>query len=408
MLQTLADIPHSKARRNELHHRLKHLDRADRLQLLSMTLDDPYPPIRHDVAEAFQRELDWSGGHSGPSGDEIAGFLESIAVGEKPDHELTRAIGLPRQFLPDESMRSRMVACVALEASPTPQRTVERLRPLLAGDNADLRYQTLIAVERLAGDSPETHKAVVEALDDHDPEIVVVATQIAVKYGWADLLPRFIDARARLGGEDRIQATFSVGALIDNSSLTPGALPPEARSDMIAECVDALSHEPHTAAAIKTLARLEATEAADALVEVLGGWFTHPILKVEAAAALVELDHPRGEQHLEKALGSRRKDARGYALRIVGHYRIDRFFSHLVDVATTETYHADTATLALADYGGDETDELLAQIAESHPDDEVRHLAQDALQDPDDRRALEHLPTDFSVDPTTFDATIDR
>ncbi len=402
MVQTLANIPNSQARRNELHHRLPSLNRAQRLQLLCLTLDDPFPPIRQDVAQALKDELQASPGHNGA----LLRFLEATATGRAPAHDVTAALDIPRQSLAHDSERARMAACVALEGSTQPTETADVIRPLLRAESAHLRYQALIAVYRLVPGDRRLYDVVIEAMEDDDPEVAVVATQIAVKNAWTDLLPNFLRARARLEGEDRTQVTFSVGALIENSAMTASDLPPEARTDMIAECVDALTHEPHTAAASKTLARLEATEAEGALVDVTTKWFAHPILKVEAAAALVELGSAEGPKHLQKALNSRRKDARGYALRVVGTHRLPQFFDHLVDVATADVYHADTATLALADFGDERARQVLSQIADSHPQAEVRQLASDAL-----RRGLgdqSDEPLFGTAEPAQFDATVDR
>ena len=407
MLQNISHIPNNQARRNELRHRLDRLDRPSRAQLLGMTLDDPFPMIRHDVAEGFQAELCRVDNGDGPRAEVITRFLEAIASGRSPSHHVTDAMGMPRDHLPHRSMRARITACVALEASVDPGRTMEVIRPLLRAECADLRYQALIAIYRLADDGPVLYDAVVDGLYDDDPEVAVVATQIAVKHGWADLVSEFLDTRGRLAGEDRIQVTFSIGALIDNSDLTAGDLPQVARTDMIAECVAALRYEPHTAAAIKTLARLQATEAVDDLVTVTKKWFAHPILKVEAAAALVDLGNPRGMEFLEKSLRSRRRDARGYALRLVGQKRLQRFFSHLVDVASDDVYHSDTATIALTEFGGPDAREVLSQIAQSHPNPEVRRLAQEGST----TGSLEHHPTSalpdaLVVDPESFDASL--
>lgn len=396
MVQLLNNIPNSRARRAELQYRLKRLERLERIQMLCLALDDPYPPLRHDVAEAFQSELHSRSDDDGSLEENLVEFLHCLVSLREPPTEVLKALTLPRDLVPRDSLRARVAACVALEASPWPERTTDVIRPLLDLDEADLRYQAVIAIHRLLPGSALLHDVVVDALGDEDPEIAVVATQVAVKESWEDLLPAFLHARARLHGEDRIQVTFSVGGLLDNSTLTPADLPREARGDMIIECVDALRHEPHTAAAIKTLARLRATEAADELVGVTKRWFAHPILKVEAAAALVDLDHPRGEEYLERSLSSRRKDARGYALRIIGKRRLERFFPELVRVATGTGYHADTATLALADYDGPEARRLLDELSQSHADAEVRRLA---------GRALLRLP---DIDPASFDATLDR
>ncbi len=407
-MQTLNHIPNNRARRNELHYRLKHLRRADRLQLLCLALDDPYGPIRHDVANALQREMHWSDAHDDPTAEALTRFLEAVASGKAPAHEANAALHIPAELVDFESMRARITACVALEASPRPDETIPVLVELLDAGAADLRYHALIALHRLGPGSSTAHDAVVEALDDPDPEIVVVATQIAVKNGWADLVDRFLAARHRLGGEDRMQVTFSLGALLETSSAGPGDIPADAREDMIAECVDALGHEPYLAAAAKTLARLRATEAADDLVAVTKKWFAHPILKVEAAAALIDLGHPRGEEFIEKSLSARRKDARGYALRVVGSRRLEKYFSHLVDVATANEYHSDTATIALAEFGGEEARRILADLAASHPDPEVRNLAAAAVENRLEQEVIGHAPDRFDVDPASFDATLDR
>lgn len=380
-LQILTHIPNSRARQAELQYRLTQLNRPQRVQMLCLALDDPYPPLRHDVAEALQIELGRGERAVEALDAEVTRLLEAVVSDQVPDASALTTLMVPIELVPRGSMRARMTACVALEASPYPERTADLLLPLLRAENEDLRYQALIATHRLVPDSPRLHEAVLAGLEDPDPEIVVVATQIAVLHGWADLLPQFLHARARLRGEDRVQITFSVGELIDNSSLTAAALPEEARQDIIAECHDALDHEPHTAAAIRTLANLEAQEATDKLAKMAKGWFVHPILKVEAAAALVDLGDLRGQEYLEKALSSRRKDARGYALRIAGDRKLPQYLDHLIEVARSDDYHADTATLALADFGGDRARSVLAELAASHGDAEVRELARTALQE---------------------------
>lgn len=405
MVQLLNDIPNNRARRNELQYRLKHLQRSERIQLLCLALDDPYPPIRHDVAQGLQRELRWSSAGQRPSSQALTRFLEATAAGRAPTHEVTAELEIPRELLSYDSPRARMTACVALEASPRPDETMQILRPLLRSQVADLRYQTLITTHHLAPGSAFLYDTVREALTDDDPEIVVIATQIAVNNGWGDLLEALLQARARLNGEDRLQVTFSVGALLENTGLSPDELPAPARQNMIAECVDALDHEPHTAAAAKTLARLQAREATDELVAITDKWLTHPILKVEAAATLVELGHPRGPDYIEKALKSRRKDARGYALRVVGSHRLEQFFPKLVEVATGDDYHADTATIALADFGGERARRILADLAESHPDEQVRELADSAIAGNLEHELFDTIEPSLQLDSRSFDAT---
>ncbi len=371
MLQLLNDIPNSSARRDELHHRLESLDRADRVQLLCLALDDPYPPIRHDVAEALQQELD----------DVLTRFLEHIAAGVEPPENITTVLNVPRELLPDRSERARIAACVALEASPSPETTLEVIGQLITDESSDLRYQALIAMHHLDPGSSALREAALHALlHDSDSEIVVIASQIAVSNAWADMLPALLEARTRVRGEDRHQVTFSIGELIDASDATAKDLPPEIRRDMIDECIRALRDEPLTAAAARTLANIEAQEATGALHALIDRWFAHPILKVDAAVALLKLGNPRGEKYLSQALGFRRKDARGYALRMVGEHRLKRLFDHLVEVANSQGYHADTATLAIRDFGGERAQSVLANLANSHPDEEIRGLATRGLQ----------------------------
>ncbi len=390
-LQTLNHIPNSDARRQELQHRLRHQDRPARLQLLLLALDDPYPPLRHDVAEAIQVELNHSRGKA-PLDEALLEFLSATAHAEAPEPAITEALAIPRELLHHQSERARVCSCVALEASFQPRETAQRLAPLLQTEVDDLRYQALITTYRLLGDGEQLRQHVVQALDDRDPEIVVIATQIAVKFGWGDLLPHFLHARARLGGEDRTQITFSIGELIDSAGLSPDELPPEAHQDLIAECTHALSHEPHTAAAARTLANLNAQQACDDLAKITKKWLVHPILKVEAAAALVDLGHPTGEAYLAKALRSRRRDDRGYALRVIGQRQLDRFFPDLVDTAISDGYHADTATLALADFGGPRARDILRDLSQHHHQLEVQRLARQALSAPTDHRDLSPHP----------------
>ncbi len=377
-LQTLNHIPNSDARRQELEHRLRNHDRPDRLQLLLLALDDPYPPLRHHVAESLQVEFNHSRGQA-PLDEALLGFLESIALGKAPDSELLEALRFPDDLLSHQSARARICACVALEASYRPGATAERVSPLLDCDLDDLRYQALITTYRLLGNSERLRDHVLHALDDADPEVVVVATQIAVKFEWGELLPDFLHARARLHGEDRTQITFSIGELIDSANLSASDLPESAHQDLVAECIDALSHEPHTAAAARTLANLDAQQACDDLAKITKKWLVHPILKVEAAAALIDLGHPKGEAYLAKALRSRRRDDRGYALRVIGKRQLHRFFGDLVDTATDDGYHADTATLALADFGGPQARDILEDLSQNHRQLEVQRLARRAL-----------------------------
>lgn len=369
-LQLLNHIPNSQARLKELHRRLHILEREQRVQLLLLTLDDPYPAIRHDVAKSLHDELD----------DDLTSFLEAVLAGKAPAEELFESLQIPRDASPHDSLRARIAACIALEASPRQETTLPIISELFSADSADLRYHAVIAFHHLAEDPALLREKIRQALGDEDPEIIIVASQIAVHRAFGDLLSPIIDARQRLRGEERLQLSFSIGELIDATELSPQALPAEVRQEIITECAQALRHEPLTAAAARTLAHLNAREATTHLERLIGRLFIHPILKVDAAAALISLGHPAGEEYIGQALRSRRKDARGYALRIVGERRLSRYFDELVQTASRDTYHADTAVLALADFGGPQAHQILTHLKDSHPDPEIRELASETLQ----------------------------
>lgn len=371
MLHLVSDIPNSQARQRELNYRLDHLDRNARVQLLCLTIDDPYPPIRHDVSEALQRELD----------DDLTAFLETLALGDEPAPALLDNLQVPREFYPHQSLRARVAACVALEASPRPAQTLPVLARLIHAPDSDLRYQAMIALHHVAGPSEAVQPAIEETLrTEADPEIVVIASQIAISRRWPETLPLLIDARARLRGEDRIQLTFSIAELIHETTATPDDLPANVRTELIDECVHSLKNERLTAAAARSLAHLNAQEAIEALERIMNGWFVHPILRIDAAIALLHLNRPSGEAFIGKAISLKRKDARGYALRVIGQHRLDAYFEHLRNVAQSDGYHADTATLALLDFGTEEALNIVEEISRSHPDPDVRQLAIDALQ----------------------------
>lgn len=387
MLQLLNNIPNSQARQQELHHRLEHLERFDRVQLLCLALDDPYPPLRHDVSEALQQELD----------EDLITFLESLVAGESLDESLLQQLTIPADLVPT-SLRARVAACVALEASSRPTTTIPVIARILAEGEPDLRYQALIALHHLTNRTEDLRGPVERALlEDQDAEIVVVASQIAISRKWADALPLLVLARTRLNGEDRKQLTFSIAELIHETSATIEELDRDTRAELIDECVQSLRNEPLTAAATRALGHFEALEAVPALEKVTAGWFVHPILKVDAAVALLRLNQPSGESYIGKALEMRRKDAQGYALRIVGEYRLAQFFEHLCSVATSDTYHADTAVLALLDFGTPEAIALVEELRNAHPDPDVRTLAAEGLE----KNALPHL-----LDPPGVDGSV--
>ena len=80
-------------------------------------------------------------------------------------------------------------------------------------------------------------------------------------------------------------------------------------------------------------------------------------------------------RHFEKVLSGRRKDARGYALELAGKLGLDEFRAAVEAEARSDSYHADTATIALHAYGDKAAHDALKELAKTHPQDEVRKIA---------------------------------
>jgi HEAT repeat protein len=102
------------------------------------------------------------------------------------------------------------------------------------------------------------------------------------------------------------------------------------------------------------------------------GWFTHHLLKVAAAAALVRLGHPDGEAALGRLLRARRRDTRGFAMEQIGELGLHAFTEALGEsLRDPKSYHADTAALALGRLASPRARALLLAAADD-PREPVR------------------------------------
>ncbi len=347
----------------ELDHQLSVRTAPEAVALLFDALDDPYPPIRRYAGEALSTRLS----------EAVLRALHHLVQGEAVPQALAESLA---PHIPEPSSAVRSATCVALQGSTAPE-TAAVLFEAARADDADLRYHALVALNAL--DFTDEHALVTlvgERLKDADMEIVVIAAQIAAARGWGELLEALEAARGRVGAELRFTLSLALAELIAH---TPGGRERVDKSlvdELIAEFIGALEDERTLDAATRALAFMGATQAIDALVKVLDRWFSHPILRVGAAAALVELGNARGKAYLADALTSRRKDARGYAMRLVAHLRLEEHLPYLIEVALSDDYHADTAVLALLDFGSEQALATVAEIAQNHPHDDVRELAQ--------------------------------
>ncbi len=365
--QPLAAIANPKARVDEFDHRLRQQSAPELWRTLLEAITDIYPPLRQRAGEAAAEVAD-------ESFEEV---LRALAHGDAAAAvEATEALGLPADAAPSPLAPVRQAACMALRSSHAPQTRTVLLRATF-DDDADVRYRALVSLHAIDATGRQFHDAVARRLGDDDSEVAVVAAQIAAQRGWTDLAGNIVQRYEQFLRSDKLQMALCLTEMVGEHGLELNA---KLVDQMVDELIDALHEETTIAAASKALVQLGAERARAPLQTVLDRWFAHPILKVEAAGALHQLGDQKGTDYLEKSLDSSRKDARGYAIRVVGRLHIADFFDEIVVLARSNDYHADTAVLALGDYGGDDARAVLEDIAANHPDDEVRALADNALK----------------------------
>lgn len=362
----LADIHSPQTRIAEFEYRLREGTLLERRRVVLEAMADVYPPLRHQ-AGVQAAELQ----------DEALGeVLRALAVGDAQGAvEAGVAMGLQAEWVPPPFAAVRQVACMGLASSPDP-RTQAALIQAASDEEPDVRYRALITLHELDAHGQAFADLVAQRLLDPDPEVVVVAAQIASQAGWGELTDAIVSQWRALYGRNKYQLALCLSDLVGESNVT---LDPAVLHEIIDQFIAALKDDTTTSSAISALAKLRVARAREPLEKIVAGWFSHPILKVEAAGALYVLGSEAGERYLAKALASSRKDARGHALRLVGRLRIEAFFKQLQYVARSPEYHADTAVLALADYGGEEARALLAEVALNHAQHEVRSLASKML-----------------------------
>ena len=337
----IAVIGNAEARLAELLHLAM---RPGGELLLFEAFWDPYPPLRHRAAEELADTMS----------DDLALLVARVAAGESPA-EVAGAI----------TIEVRRTAALALRTDRLPTEARQKLMRAFADPDDGLRYHALLALHRCA-DEATLRSATQTGLDDGDPGVVVVAAQLAAEYRWTDLTGRVLDVLQTLRGTDRFAVAAALSELIE---------PTQAPADVIDALLAGLRDEKTIAAACQSLARLGAQRAVGPLKRAMRSFLSHPLNKVEAAAALVALNDPDGAAYLERMLDGRRKDTRGYAIELVAKLGLTTYRARIEALAQSSDYHADTAVAALANFGDHRAFELLHDIARSHPDPEIRDLA---------------------------------
>ncbi|MFB6264132.1 MAG: HEAT repeat domain-containing protein [Bradymonadaceae bacterium] len=374
-----ADIANPRARLEELEYRTRHGEGPDLWTTLLARLEDPYGPVRSFATGALAER----------AADELAALARALVEQDTEGvAEATADLGIAADAVPAPATGVRQSACRILAHSNASY--VETVLVTAAADEEpDLRYAALVALHDSGADGPDVRVAVEERLGDDDPEVTVVAAQFAAERGWLDLAADVEAAWHRVSGSNRLQIGLALAELAGGEALAR-----ETADELTDELVAALDDEETVAAACRGLVALGADRAREPLRRLLDRWFIHPLLRCEAAAALVELGDSRGNDYLADALDHRRKDVRGYAVRIVGRLRLEEFADHLDALARSTDYHADTALLALGEWAGEAARETLAKVHDHHDDPDLSRLAE---------RILAHLDATGSFDADTFE-----
>jgi hypothetical protein len=384
--EALADISNPQTRLAEFELRIREGSEPEVRRTLLEAMGDAYPPLRHKAGVSAADRISANmlaanmlaankpaANHQGKNFEDL---LRALAAGDPETAvALAEPLGVAPNCVPAPVATVRQAACRALRTSPG-DATVDVLIGAADDDASDVRYQALVSLHGLDARGESYRDVVGRRLRDDDPEVAVVAAQIASQSGWGQTIPVLIERWNEFAGSDKLQLALSLAYL---SNQHDAAIDPAVMTEIVDQLIAALDDDTTTAAASQALAHLGSKRAVEALQNVVNRWFAHPILKVEAAGALHQLGNATGTVHLEKSLNSTRKDARGYALRLVGRLRISDYFDELDHVARSDDYHADTAVLALADFGGDQARAILEDVAKTHPQQEVRDLADEQL-----------------------------
>lgn len=362
----LNEIGNPEARLDELEYRLEHASRGEAIEAALELLTDPYPPVRHRATTGLATRVD----------ETLANLFGALVLEDA--EALGRALAeLETNSPPDLPFSSpvRQAACRIL-AHTQGEATENILERAASDDDADIRYQALVALHELDLEDDQLERTVGARLQDADPEVAAVAAQISAERGWTDFAEAIAAVRQRTSGSVRLQMAIALAELVGEHGAD---VDDETIDELYDDLVDALDDAETIAGAARALVHLGTERAAEPLRDILDRWFVHPILRVEAAGALIELGDDRGLEYLENALEHSRKDVRGYALRNVGRLELDAHFDLLVDTARQGGYHADTAVIALAEWGSDEALDALERLADTPPSDDVGRLAERAL-----------------------------
>lgn len=344
--EELAAVRQPAARAQRLAEVVTEVDEG----VLLGALLDPFFQVRQIAAEGLRARLDAA----------LASRMVDAVAG-RPEGEAAVCMAFARADAPD-------VARLFLERS-------------LEGAEADVRYEALMALA--AVDSAGLESRVLASLErETDVGVLVVCAQLCAQHGWTgalqalerryDALPRGLLRRNR----DRFQFACVLAELRGKGVFLDARVVGEVQRDL----VDQLFRDEFSTAASRALAALGERGAVAALSKATTAFGLHPIHRVEAAAALVQLGERKGVEKLREFLAGRRKDARGWAMIQAGRLGLEEFRALVEASARGREYHADTAVLALRLYGDEDARALVGELATGHPDEELRENAREILE----------------------------
>lgn len=352
----VAPIGNTEARLAELRRLASTAQAVERV--LVPAFEDPFPPLRHAAALLVAEKM-------------TAERSQALAA-------LLGAATTPLFDVDAENARVRASVCLALDVEGITTAAYEALCTTVVEDpDPTVRYHAIMAMHRNAAiDLDQERGVVVEVLENEsDPSVLVIACQIVAFRSYDDLSEAVDQARGKLSGNDAFQAALSLAELAQLGA----KIPLSTKSAVTGILLERLSDEVTLAAAARALADLDIQAARYPLRKIIKGWFMHPILKVDAAAALIRLGDESGLDYFEKVLNRKRKDARGYALELSGELRLEPFRGRIENEALEATYHSDTAAISLAKWGDERSIEVLRRVQSTHEDPEVRTLASELL-----------------------------
>lgn len=338
-------------------------DQENLERLLFGSLADPYPPVRQRAGKEIIDRMT----------PQRASWLRQLALGESPED-------VPAWF-PSPTREVQQAAILALRGDHSKDGQ-DALARLTSHPDADIRYQALVTLFSLDASDERLEPLAMQAYDDRDDEVAMIAAQAASARGWTHHLDAMIKRRESLRGELRLQFTLAIAELL------PEGERPELVEGIMEELEMGVANEKTSAACASALVDVArrhnlVARATHTLRKELDRWFLHPLLKVEAAAQLTRLGDSRGLDFLSNSFDSRRKDARGYAIDVAGKFKLGALYGRVARVAQDASdYHCDTAILALSNYNTQEARELLEELATNHADGELRELAAQALEAP--------------------------